>query len=313
MNDLLRSHIQGCAVGAAVGDALGMPLEFHSKRPEDDLVREMQAGRLPAGSFTDDTEQALALAESLLACRPLDADDFANRLLGWFVAGPADVGGHTSRVLSLIDGGQPWDEAVEAVQRDRPDSAGNGSLMRAWPVALAYWDDLDGLLVDSWQQSRVTHPHPDALAACAFFNVMLYHLLRGVEPDQVLTLASTLVKMDEAFWSMVEAAPDRTRAELKNSGWVRHTLESAVWAVTTTRSFEEALVQVVNLGDDADTAGAVAGALAGACYGLEAIPRRWLDALRGEWPLGSGRLWRADDLISLAGRLSSSGASLEQP
>lgn len=304
MNDLLRNRIRGCAVGAAVGDALGMPLEFGPKRPEDALVREMQAGRLPAGSFTDDTEQALALGESLLAFRPLDADDFARRLVAWFEAEPPDVGNHTASVLRRIDDGEPWDEAVEAVQKAQPDSAGNGSLMRAWPVALAHWDDLDSLLVDSWQQSRVTHPHPDTLAACAFFNVTLYHVLRGTEPGYAFILASTLVKMDDALWNVIEAAPNRERAELQNSGWVRHTLESALWAVSNTRSFEEALVQVVNLGRDADTAGAVAGALAGAYYGLDAIPARWLDALHGEWPLGSGRMWRAADFVSLADRLS---------
>jgi len=81
-------------------------------------------------------------------------------------------------------------------------------------------------------------------------------------------------------------------------------VESAVWGLLTTSSFEEAVVQVVNLGDDTDTAGAVVGALAGAAYGLEAIPKRWRDALRGEWP-PRGRVWREADLIVLADRLAS--------
>ncbi|MBU0495438.1 MAG: ADP-ribosylglycohydrolase family protein [Chloroflexi bacterium] len=79
---------------------------------------------------------------------------------------------------------------------------------------------------------------------------------------------------------------------MANSGWVRHTLESAAWGLLTTDSFEAAVVQVVNLGNDADTAGAVVGALAGAAYGLAGIPARWRDALRGEWPLRSGHVWR---------------------
>jgi ADP-ribosyl-[dinitrogen reductase] hydrolase len=84
---------------------------------------------------------------------------------------------------------------------------------------------------------------------------------------------------------------------------VRHTLESAVWGLTTTSAFEEAVVQVVNLGNDADTAGAVVGALAGATYGLAAIPPRWREVLKGEWPMGSGTQWRAMDLVELADRL----------
>jgi ADP-ribosyl-[dinitrogen reductase] hydrolase len=91
---------------------------------------------------------------------------------------------------------------------------------------------------------------------------------------------------------------------LANSGWVRHTLESAVWGLLTTGTFEDAVVQVVNLGNDADTAGAVVGALAGAAYGLDAIPRRWRRALHGEWPLRSGKRWRERNLVELADRLA---------
>jgi ADP-ribosylglycohydrolase len=95
----------------------------------------------------------------------------------------------------------------------------------------------------------------------------------------------------------------RSRDELQNSGWVRHTLESAVWGLLTADSFEEAVVQVVNLGGDADTAAAVVGALAGAAYGIDTIPLRWREALQGEWLLRSGTHWRETDLIELADRL----------
>jgi ADP-ribosyl-[dinitrogen reductase] hydrolase len=306
-----RDRVRGCAVGAAIGDALGMPLEFGPRRPLDQLIREMQPGRLPPGTFTDDTEMALALAEGLLAHCPLDPADgsielaeiLAQRFVAWLQAGPDDVGIHTRNVLSRIAAGQPWEEAVQAVQRQKPDSAGNGSVMRCWPVALAHWDDLDQLLADSHLQSRVTHPHPECEAGSAFVNAAIYYLLQGTSREDAVAQAIGTVDMPAPLRAVIEQAPTRQRQELVNSGWVRHTLESAMWGLLTTDTFEDAVVQVVNLGNDADTAGAVAGALVGAAYGIDAIPLHWQEALKGEWPLRSGTRWRAVDLISLADRL----------
>jgi ADP-ribosyl-[dinitrogen reductase] hydrolase len=299
----LRNQVRGCTVGAAIGDALGMPLEFGPRRPADQLLREMVPSRLPAGTFTDDTEMALALAESLLARCPLDAADLAQRFVAWLQTGPDDVGIHTRNVLSRIASGQPWGEAVDAVQRKNPDSAGNGSVMRCWPVALAYWDDLDQLLADSRLQSRVTHPHPECEAGSAFVNVAIYYLLQGTSRENAVAQALDAVDMPAPLRTVIEQAPTRSRDELKNSGWVRHTLESAVWGLLTTDTFEDAVVQVVNLGNDADTAGAVVGALAGAAYGIDAIPLRLREALQGEWLLRSGNLWKEIDLIELADQL----------
>jgi ADP-ribosyl-[dinitrogen reductase] hydrolase len=299
----VRDRARGCAVGAAVGDALGMPLEFGPRQPAGRLVRDMRAGRIPAGTFTDDTEMALALADSLLAHCPLDGDDLAHRFVAWHRAGPDDVGIHTSTVLSGIAAGRPWQQVVEAVQRRNPDSAGNGSVMRCWPVALARWENLDRLLADSRLQSRVTHPHPECVAGSKFVNATIFHLLHQIPPAEAVGRALADVQLPPPLRAVVEAAPERPRQALNNSGWVRHTLESAVWGLLTTDSFEEAVVQVVNLGNDADTAGTVVGALAGAAYGLEAIPTRWRVSLRGEWPLRSGVVWGVQDVIELADQL----------
>jgi ADP-ribosyl-[dinitrogen reductase] hydrolase len=299
-----QDRIRGCAVGAAVGDALGMPLEFGPPRALDCLVREMEPGRLPAGTFTDDTEMALSLAESLLAHRPLDPSDLARRFVAWLQAGPDDVGIHTRSVLSRIARGEPWEQAAMAVQQEKPDSAGNGSVMRCWPVALAHWADLESLLADSRLQSRVSHPHPECEAGSALVNATLHYLFQGDAPVEALARALEVAMVPEELRVVVEAAPGRSRAALKNSGWVRHTLESATWGLLTTGSFEEAVVQVVNLGHDADTAGAVVGALAGAAYGLAGIPTRWRRELRGKWPLRSGNVWRVDELVELADRLA---------
>lgn len=299
----IQDRIRGCAVGAAVGDALGMPLEFGPRRPADRLVREMRPGRIPAGTFTDDTEMALALAESLLARRPLDGADLAGRFAAWYRAGPDDVGIHTASILARIAAGEPWQQAAGAVQGRNPDSAGNGSVMRCWPVALAHWDDFEGLVAGSRLQSRVTHPHPECQAGSVLVNAAIYFLLRGAPPAEALDRAVEIMAGPAELRAAVEGAPGRRREELANSGWVRHTLESAVWGLMSTDSFEEAVVQVVNLGNDADTAGTVVGALAGAAYGLSAIPARWLEVLQGEWPMGSGIRLRTADLVGLADRL----------
>lgn len=304
MNEQMIDRMMGCAVGAAVGDALGMPLEFGPPRPPDALVRDMQPGRIPAGQFTDDTEMALALAESLLAHRPLDPDDLARRFVAWYQAGPPDIGIHTRAVLRQVRIGVGWREAARVAQQQNPGSASNGSLMRCWPVALAWWEDPQQLVADSRLQSEVTHPHPECLEACAWVNMLIYHLVHGRSPRDALVAALHDLPLSENLNRVVDDAPRLPRSLLANSGWVRHTLQSAIWGLMTTDSFEHAVVQVVNLGNDADTAGAVVGALAGAAYGFSTIPARWKAVVHGEWPLGSGRIWRADDLCTLALRLA---------
>ncbi len=303
-NETILDRARGCAVGAAVGDALGMSLEFSPPRPADDLLREMQPARgLPAGSFTDDTEMALALAESLLTRRPLDPDDLARRFAGWLRDGPPDVGTHTRAVLARVAQGVPWRRAVAEVQSSRAESASNGSVMRCWPVALAHWNAIEALQADSRLQSEVTHPHPDCVAACVLVNTMIYYLLQGHSFQAALEAALPAASLAPDFEALVRAAPAQPRDRLKNTGWVRHAVETAIWAVGTTGSLEDAVVQAANLGDDADTGAAVTGALAGALYGLKAVPARWRDALRGVWPIRRGRIWSADDFVQLADRL----------
>lgn len=300
----LQDRIRGVAVGAAIGDALGMPLEFCRATPSDRLVRDLLPGRLPAGSFTDDTEMALAVVESLLVRKPIDPEDLGQRFVGWFRLGPPDVGVYTSSVLSRIAAGATWDQASEEVQQRQPESAGNGSLMRNWPVALAHWKSQVECLTDSVLQSRVTHPHTECTAACAFESAMILALLHGAYPAEALARARQQVTLPPGLAAFVDEAPRRQREDLRNTGWVRHTLESAVWGLLTTSNFEEAVIQVANLGADADTSAAVAGALAGAAYGLSGIPHRWVEMLRGEWPLRSGKILRATDFITLAESLS---------
>lgn len=306
----LQDRLHGIAVGSVVGDALGMPLEFRPPRAEFDLVTEMIQGPLPAGTFTDDTEMALCLAESLLINSPLNAQDLAARFTGWYQSRPSDVGIHTAHVLDLIAKGLPYAEAAKRVQSEEPDSAGNGSLMRAWPLIIARREN-QGLLVSETQiQSEITHPHIDCINGALLINFIIFQILQhdNLAPEaairEAVVLATEQVVLDPDFLLMVNLAPMRMRKDLKNSGWVRHTIESSLWAVLTTRSFEEALVRVINLGNDADTAGCVTGAIAGALYGLDGIPQRWRKEIHGEYPIRTGKLWFEQDFIDLADKLS---------
>jgi ADP-ribosyl-[dinitrogen reductase] hydrolase len=286
-----------------------MPLEFGLASPPDDLITSMRPGRLPAGSFTDDTEMALALAESLLAMRKLDPADLARRFADWYRRNPPDVGIHTSSVLHRICTGEPWQEAARGVQAKEPSSAGNGSIMRCWPVAISAWQNQNAILEFSRLQSQVTHPHEECTAGCVFVNDMLYHLIQGKSLYESYETALQEIELPQGLAQTIRLAPHRKREELRNTGWVRHTVESALWGLLNTYSFEDALIQVINLGADADTAGTVAGALAGAAYGLEAIPSAWKKALRGEWPLKTGKFWSVKELIALADNLAGSGYS----
>ena len=304
MEQAVQDRLRGCAVGAAIGDALGMPLEFGPPSPENALVVNMQDGRLPAGSFTDDTEMALALAESLLFQKPLNTDDLVQRFVAWFHTNPPDIGIQTSRILGWLAAGHPFDTVLARIQQEMPDSAGNGSLMRCWPVSLAWLRGRSERIADSRLQSQITHPHTDCQTACVFTNLMIVDLIQGVPKEEAFQAALQSVEFSDAFRQMITNAASRQRSQLKNTGWVRHTLESAIWGLMNTNTFSAAVIQVANLGNDADTAASVVGALAGAAYGLSAIPADWQEQLQGQWPPNSGTYLHTADFIRIADALA---------
>lgn len=275
-------RFQGCLVGLAAGDALGMPVEGWTKeqiRQRFGTLREMVDGHRPAGSTTDDTAQALCIAESLVEIGRFDADDIMRRFLHWYRTDAFGIGIHTARVLEKVAQGTPWREAVEQVESAyAPMTAGNGSLMRCAPIALRYYRDIGGLLEFSHESSRLTHPNPLARASCAFFNCVLSRVLRGWEKADALSFAmEVMVHAPHELLDRVQEIQQKGADEVATSGFVLDTLECALWAWWHHDDFEEALVAVVNLGGDTDTNAAVCGALMGAQYGVNAIPQRWRD------------------------------------
>ena len=297
-----RDRAVGALVGLAVGDALGTTLEFEERDSRPPVTEMEGAGpfRLQPGQWTDDTSQALCLAESLLARGRLDPGDLMTRFVAWRREG------HNSVTGKCFDIGNATAAALDRYERTgdplagsaAPNTAGNGSLMRLSPAAIRWWRDAGRAREAARRQSRTTHAAPEAVAACDFFAGALVEAISGRPKDFVLRSR----KVGDGSGKIAEIAAGswrgKSRDEIRSTGYVVHTLEAALWAVGNADSFRESLTLAVNLGGDADSVGAVTGQLAGALRGYRAIPDSWLAPLA----------WR-DRLRDLAENLFAAGAA----
>ena len=279
----LPDRFLGVLLGLAVGDALGAPLEFQPARTPEHYLTEMIGGgwqKLAPGEWTDDTQQALCIVESLLTKRVFDPDDIARRFVIWMQSSPKDIGLHTRRVLDAIRQGDSWETASREAQALAPENAPNGSLMRCAPLALFFCRHPEYVASLSPVLSRITHAHPDCEWSCVFLNVAIVGLLSGLGRSEAVELAYDAIDGgSQALKDRIGLAMQPT-CEIAPTGYVLDTLEVAVWAFLHTTTFEDAVINAVNRGADADTVGAVVGALAGARYGMSSIPSRWLIALK---------------------------------
>lgn len=283
-NDWQADRYRGCLLGLACGDALGGPVEFKSRaeiaRRWPDGLREFVGGgwlNLKPGEITDDTQMALALAESLAAHPEPNLDDVAARFVAWLASNPKDVGNTTRTALNHLAAGATWREAGERAGRGGL-SAGNGTVMRCAPAALRCRPDramLRGVSIDT---AAITHVDPRCTWGAVAVNQAIAHLLDGESKETASEAAVDGVENDDVR-RVVRGAAERDRDDIRSGGFVLDTLEAAFWSLARHDEFEAAVVASVALGDDADTTGAVAGALAGACYGASAIPARWLELL----------------------------------
>ena len=286
-------RFRGALVGLAIGDAVGTTLEFRSPgsfRPLADLEGGGPFGLAP-GQWTDDTSMALCLAASLVRCRGFDAADQMRRYVAWWRRGYLsstgrcfDIGGTTAQALARFerDGNPLAGPTHEA-------SAGNGSLMRLAPVPMfKAAKPPNTLFASSAASSGTTHGAPQAIDACGAYGVMLGAALNGAPKADLLALdvPGVLRAVDSArpLHPAVQAVLDgsfrvKEPPAIRGTGYVVDTLEAALWALDRTSSFRDGLLRVVNLGDDADTTGAVYGQLAGALYGYGAIPAAWCERL----------------------------------
>jgi ADP-ribosyl-[dinitrogen reductase] hydrolase len=255
-------------LGLAVGDVFGAPLEGHPplSRPSTEMP--------PGGAYTDDTLQALAVARSLVVCRRFSPEDCLARLLVGFRDSPQFYGPTSTAVFTLILSGVPPSRAPALVHRERGGSRSNGSVMRGPPLGVFTGSpQLEEL---SMACSGLTHWDPDAGACSAFVNRMVADLARGASREEAFRHACSTCRSQEVL-GILEDFRVRPPEPSLDALLATHCALSVFMGAG---SFAAAVIRAVNLGGDADTIGAIAGALAGAFWGVEAIPPPWCLRLR---------------------------------
>jgi ADP-ribosyl-[dinitrogen reductase] hydrolase len=258
-------------LGLAIGDALGATVEFMTKSEiasSYGVHRTMSGGgwlRLKPGQVTDDTQMALALGRSLGRRGTCDLRDICEEFAGWLRTGPIDVGNTCRRGISRYI----VQHTLEAPPSD--GDGGNGAAMRVVPIALATLGRPDAAKAWTLGQCHITHHHPLSDAAALALVEMTQALIAGGEQSNIRPYADRLQGDFPAF--RFEPYPGLS------SGYVVETLQTVLHFYFATGSFADCLIATVNQGGDADTTGAIAGMLAGARYGLGALPRAWLDRL----------------------------------
>ena len=281
-------------LGVAVGDALGVPVEF--KKRGTFLVTGMQGygtHNQPPGTWSDDTSLTLALADSFLT-DDVNLEGIARRFTEWYDNAAYtphgkvfDIGNATAKAIERLKKGVAPEQAGGAGERDN----GNGSLMRIAPLAFYMYairkpEERFRIVKEV---SSLTHAHEWSVAACYIYVEMLNKLRMGRKKKEAYTelredfargvsfiSKATLAKFVRILENDISALPEE---DIRSSGFVIDTLEAAFWCILTTDNYKDAVLKAVNLGDDTDTTGAVTGALAGLAYGLEGIPQEWREQL----------------------------------
>jgi ADP-ribosyl-[dinitrogen reductase] hydrolase len=257
--------------------------------------------RLAPGEWTDDTSMALCLADSLLDCNGFDPVDQMERYWRW-----ADEGYNSSQPYAF-GLGKTVVRALQAYRKTKtpysgstkPDTAGNGSLMRLAPVPMYFANNLASAQAYAVKSSRTTHGAPECLAACEYLATLLVACFGGIESKKSLFHAAKGITLPKSMAHIEKARYKQKHVEeIKGSAYVVESLEAALWAFWHTDTFKDAILAAANLGDDADTTAAICGQLAGAYYGVKGIPDAWLS-----------KLYRGEDIREIAQKLHSAGSA----
>jgi len=277
----------GALFGLAGGDALGTTVEFKRPgtfKPLKDIIGGGPFG-LTAGEWTDDTSMALCLADSLIRCKGFDKIDQLKTYCRWMNEGYLssngrcfDIGNTTSNAFDDFEKiGKPDSGSTDT------HSAGNGSIMRLAPAPMFFANSFEDAVYFSGESSKTTHGATTAIDACRYFGGLIWAALNDYSKDEIL---SKYFAPTNDYWKKNILCPEiitiaegsykkKNPPEIKGSGYVVESLEAALWAFYNTDNFKDGCLKAVNLGDDADTTGAVYGQIAGAYYGYEGISIEW--------------------------------------
>jgi ADP-ribosyl-[dinitrogen reductase] hydrolase len=288
-------RLKGGLYGLLIGDAFGVPYEFHpaSAIPVLELIDMTPPARfrrshasIKPGTWSDDGALALCLLDSLIEKDGLDLANLAAKFLEWGDSGYMAVDGHvfdmgnqTGRALENLKNGMPPEKAGPSDER----SNGNGSLMRALPLALWHRGTDEELVALAHAQSLVTHGHEHSQACCALYVLVARHLLEGQKMSEAWDYAEgELAKIygGSPFASALEFVLSLKSKVPQGSGYVVDSLWSAKCACQES-TYADVVKAAVVFGNDTDTTACIAGGLAGVHFGFDAIPLRWMDALRG--------------------------------
>lgn len=290
--------LTGGLYGLLIGDALGVPYEFHGTEeipPYEEIemippvgFQRAHAG-IDAGTWSDDGAQALCLLDSIVTCGKFNLKDFSDRLLAWYQEGKwavdgivFDIGIQTGEALNAYSSGMP----PEKCGLLRPNGKGNGALMRVLPLALWHNGTDKELILDAHNQCLVTHGNLCNQVCCALYCIVARILL--TEPDFDEALRKAICSLRNIYSEMPEyeqelewsIRPDEPW-EGKGSGYVVDCLRSAFMIMKCAINYEDAVRRAIMLGDDTDTTACVTGGLAGIYFGFSNIPKRWYYTLKG--------------------------------
>lgn len=273
----LDDRYRGLMVGIAIGDALGRPVEGH-RQVSESYIEEIMT-RPPSLSYTDDTAMAISVAESLLACDGFDGADMARRFADTYFDEPwRGYGSGVIDVFERVHRGANWAHAASR-QFDGAGSYGNGAAMRVAPVAL--WSSDPGAVKEmAADTARVTHTHPIGVDGAVVQALAASHAVRDFSTPLLVDLAA-VVETDEfrAKLGNLDRALERgdEYARLHLGNWVsaHNSVVTALYCFLQSDGFEETVLRAIRIGGDTDTIAAMAGALAGARFGIGAVPPVW--------------------------------------
>lgn len=286
-----KDRVRGALLGLAIGDALGAAIEF---RPPGtfDPVTGMRGGGpwgLEAGYWTDDTSMALCLAESLIECGGFAPVDQLQRYVRW------SRDGHLSSTGECFDIGNATASALRRFERTGDAycgstdhaASGNGSLMRLAPAPLFFARDPAQAIAISGESSRTTHASAACVDACRYYGGLIASAAGGIAKEDLLSPGFSPTADEwanntlhaEIAAVMEGSFREKEPPAIRGSGYVVESMEAALWAFAKSNSFADGCLLAVNLGDDADTTGAIYGQLAGAYYGMHGLPQEWLSQL----------------------------------